>query len=106
MSWVDAVCYAFDVCPSQVLDLYEELTWFDLQHKVQLRFQLDQTKVLQEYQNLALILSAAFGGGSKGGERDADGNLVRPDSKGEYKPKNFDELQGALRGLLRGGGNG
>jgi hypothetical protein len=93
--------------PSQILDLYEELTWFDLQYKVQLRFQLDQTKVLQEYQNLALILSAAFGGGEKGGERDEHGNLVRPDAHGgPYVPKNADELKGALRGLLSGGGNG
>lgn len=107
MTWVDAICFAFDVVPSEVDDLYEEVSWCDLTHKVQLRFQVEQTKVLQEYQNLALILSAAFGGETKGGERDDQGNLIRPDANGgPYKPKNVEELKGALKGLLSGGGNG
>lgn len=97
------MCFAFDVSPSDLPTLYEEKAWCDLQHKVQLRLQFEQSKVLQEFQNLGLILSAAFGGGESGGQRDADGNLIRPDADGgEYKPKNADELKSMMRGMLSG----
>lgn len=49
------------------MDLYEQKTWFDLRHKVQLRVQYEQVKVLQDFQNFALVVAAALGGKSEGG---------------------------------------
>ena len=96
----------FEVSPSDLEDLYCEKTWFDLRHKVQLRFQFEQTKVIQDYQNLALIISAAFGGKKSGGDpRRSDGPSDGPPgspprTSEAVVPSNFSDLMRSMKSVL------
>ena len=61
---------------------------------------------MQEYQTLALILSAAFGG--KKGQPGKDGEAPdRPDAGSmAHEPENFAQLQAAFKAVMTGGGSG
>lgn len=63
----------FQLVPSQLNRLYWRITYNDIQVGTRLYLGHHQSKIVQEYETFAILLSQAFGGGK---EDDKDVNIV------------------------------
>lgn len=61
---IDATCWAFDKCPSELDDLFWQYSFADLKKKIGLKAQYEIAKLNQGYENLTLVVGAIFGGES------------------------------------------
>jgi hypothetical protein len=79
--------------PSQLRLLYWSVSFNDLKVKLKLRTGFEQVRFSQEYQILAEIISAAFGGKGEG-RTDPDTNVMQP--------KNFAEATSMFAKVMQG----
>jgi hypothetical protein len=68
--------------PSELRRLYWSVSYHDLKMKLRLRSSFEQVKFSQEFQIMAEILSAAFGGGK---DKQNDVNVMSPRNISEAK---------------------
>ena len=57
----------FDCGPSSLMPVYWSNTLVDLQWRLKLRFGFEHARLVQGFENLALVVSQALGGGDKKG---------------------------------------
>jgi hypothetical protein len=86
------VCWAFDTAPSRLPIVFWAHSHNDLQTKVRLKIGHEQAKVIQDFQTMAQILSAAFGGGGKSSGSAPSGDVA--------KPQSVEELQAAMTNVF------
>lgn len=77
----------FDCVPSSLPEVYWRFTRNDLKVKLRLFLGERQARILQDYQNLALVASQALGGSKKG---DTDSEI----------PKTKEQIQAAFRSVF------
>jgi hypothetical protein len=99
----DAICWAFNEVPSRLPTLYWSHSLDDLRFKVRIKIGETTTHALQDYNALALVVSAALGGGANDKSKGKGVDMNKPLDKQfdqVFVPKNEQELQMALNAVL------
>lgn len=61
LNFVQAVCFCFQINPSELNNFFWEVTYEDIEMKMQLHLRSKQSEYIQQYEILGLILKNAFG---------------------------------------------
>ena len=78
MSFEEQLCFVFDCGPSQLARHYWTNTFGDLKTRLRIRFGFEHARLIQGFENLALVGSQALGGGKKDGPRRGPPPGVKP----------------------------
>jgi hypothetical protein len=82
------VVWAFNTVPSQLHQLYEQVSYYDLKTKIQLKAEEKMADTMQMHETLCIVVTQALGGASSS----------EPDPS--TAPKTVDELEARLTRVL------
>lgn len=65
MSFEEAVCWAFDIVPSQTRVFFWSVSLKDLRFKVRMKLGIEHTRAVQVFATMIKVASMALGGGEE-----------------------------------------